>query len=78
MEKKNQPTFPLSHPDLTNAPEHYWGLTKREYFIGQALIGLLANPEASRIFAEELFSDALTTEAIAIADKLILKLEVVN
>lgn len=64
--------FPLAHELTGCAPEY--GLTKREYFAGLALQGLLLRGELSRA-ADDRRPHLLAQTAIDMADLLLEKLE---
>jgi hypothetical protein len=70
MKNGNQPAFAKAafyHPDGgVDTPQQ--GLTKREYFAGLAMQGLLANPD--------LYVDMkIGQEAVALADELLAELD---
>lgn len=50
MENKNQPIHPMPHTNQDGTIQHdvYFGLSKREYFAGLAMQGMLANPVYSK------------------------------
>ena len=47
MENSEQPIYPVPYQNDDRSIQHdvYTGLTKREYFAGLALQGMLANPQ---------------------------------
>lgn len=53
------------------------GLTKREYFAGLAMQGILANPSVGKIIDGERFVDkiAVSQSSVIIADELLKQLE---
>jgi hypothetical protein len=73
MSNANRPAFPLATEELSdrhqNGIDIEHGLTKREYFAGMALQGLLSNPERVGSIKEA------TKAAIWFADALIAELE---
>jgi hypothetical protein len=44
--------FPL-HVLTSHSSEHEWGMTLRDYFAGQALVGILANGHSGAFFDED-------------------------
>lgn len=75
---KNEPAFPVTLGKSMHYGEHarHDGLTKREYFAGLAMQGLLANGSNRRGLACD--QDETPTEAIKQADALIAELEKIN
>ena len=76
MENKNTPIYPIA--DLNNHPSLLFGLTKREYFIGLVMQGLLSNPSLSESFCGNNFlpvPEMIAKESISIADELLKQLE---
>ncbi len=73
MSEQDKP-FPLSQQSVYPWQDHgvpmEAGLTKREYFVGQALIGILSHPHSVGVPF-----DNLIQRAINFADQLIAKLE---
>ena len=63
--KDGGPAFPGG--GLPPHPHHPNGLTKREWFAGQALIGLLSTVHASKKDTAEVYADA----SYALADAMI-------
>lgn len=65
MTEKKLPTFafPIENPHLHRARA---GMTMREYYIGQALTGLMANPEFFKYLQDdELHRQRLLVPALA-------------
>ena len=68
MKNSEQPIKSMTEYETENS--HYWGLTKREYFAGLAMQGMLANKDANTFNAES------TAEiSIKYADELLTQLE---
>ncbi len=67
MDNSNQPAFPIVEATL-DGNNVASGLSKREYYAGQALMGLLANPNPGSI-------DKCAKMAVEAADLLIVELE---
>ena len=69
MKYAEQNTFPVTIEDNGNPSVTHLGLTKREYFAGLAMQGMLANPET--------FGDLemMMIEAVRKADELLKQLE---
>ena len=65
MENGNSDAFPV----VVGIQINQRGLTKREYFAGLAMQGILANDKYS------LATVPMTTDAVAMADALLLELE---
>ena len=67
-QKMGDSAFPLNIP---NPSEYYseFGLTKREYFSGLAMQGILANPKCSD------YGDIIVEDSIKFADLLMEKLD---
>ena len=59
--KQNEPAFPCAAMDAVEGTIYQEGLTKREWFAGMALQGLLANPNG-RAEAAVYYADALIKE----------------
>ena len=70
MKNANKPINPIQ--DLNKHPSGLFGLTKREYFAGLAMQGLLSNPYPDIV---GLNPDIITSTAIDLADKLLKQLE---
>lgn len=70
MENKDQPAFPTTW-DTTHRPETQTdgGLTKREYFAGLAMQGMLANPQL------DIGKETIEKAAVDFADYLLKALE---
>jgi hypothetical protein len=68
MKNSEQPIKSMTEYEMENS--HYWGLTKREYFAGLAMQGMLANRDARGF-------DAIITAEISIkyADEILTQLE---
>lgn len=88
MEKKHQPAFPvevsvdgngnLRGSQTSNFSGFEMGLTKREYFAGLAMQGLLSNPEWMKEYKGEKYlmqTDIVAEVAIKTADALLKALE---
>lgn len=65
------PAFPFAATDLSNLPMQSQGMTMRDWFSGQALAGLMANPNHNLRFDPE--DDA--GYCLKVADALIAALE---
>jgi hypothetical protein len=65
MTDPNEPIYP--EKDWANVPT--FGLTKKEYFASQALIGLLFNEKNE--YDEYISSETMAKRAVFLADKLI-------
>jgi hypothetical protein len=63
--KNGGPAFPLHLPAIMGEPDTYWnGMTLRDWFAGQALVGLLSldRPDASIVnvaYTSYRFADAM-------------------
>ena len=68
MKNGKESINPLTHNQVDNL--HSGGLTKREYFAGLAMQGLLANPKLTELNIEN-----LTVLAIEHTDELLKQLE---
>jgi hypothetical protein len=69
MKKENEPIYPhLEHTHSGEVLEYSKGLTKREYFAGLALQGLLACSEIKYL------SDDICESAVGLADELLKQL----
>lgn len=66
---KDQTAFPMmpSHTDPANVNKEFTGLTKREYFAGLAMQGILASKNAP----EDATYGEIVFDAVALADTLI-------
>lgn len=62
------PAFPFADTDPSNVPMQAQGMSLREWFAGQALVGLLCGPYRDN--TRELFT-RLPGEALCIADAMI-------
>jgi len=71
MENSKQSAFPRGFQD--NQPLQTFGLTKREYFAGLAMQGLMANPHAIEWSEKQICMFSLTH-----ADELLKQLETTN
>ena len=69
MENKDQPAFTMLDP---NGGYTAYGLTKREYFAGIAMQGLLATRKYSEGIA---YNPALTSISLEISDDLLKQLD---
>jgi len=67
MENGRQPIIPIL--DLNKDLSGMWGLTKREYFAGLAMQGLLANPNKTSNPIQ------ISLDAVMYADELLKQLE---
>lgn len=74
MKNSDQPAFPVDKVPAGGdiKPMGFGGLTKREYFAGLAMQGLLSNPYPDIV---GLNPDIITSTAINLADKLLKQLE---
>lgn len=68
MTKANEPAFPASEGQFNKSES---GLTKREYLAGQAMKGVLSNPNTRLLADEKMVSE----RALFFADDLIAQLE---
>lgn len=68
MDNGNKPAGPLVEPDWQSEWTAYYGLTKREWFAGMAMQGLMANPRED---ISCLGPDAMADIAIDRADSLL-------
>lgn len=69
MSNKNDFAFPVLDTSQTPNGTNQLGLTKREYFAGLAMQGLIACPDSSGNFA------TIADDAISFADALLERLE---
>jgi len=77
IKNSDQSTFPLD-PDHNSKYTEYAGLTKREYFAGLAMVGLLSNSGQVQTFAgnrPEPVPSYVAKTAIDLADELLKQLE---
>lgn len=75
MKNGELPAFQSSATDLTT---FHYGLTKREYFAGLAMQGLLSNPEWMKEYKTEKYlmqNDIVSKVSIEYADSLLKDLE---
>lgn len=75
----NDPAFPVTEPVYPSAHHPGWanGLTKREYFAGLALQGLLSNTELNKpnkFINTEAWLGTMAQSSVDFADKLLEKL----
>jgi hypothetical protein len=80
MNNGNQPIAPMPYTNSDGTIQHdvYSGLTKREYFAGLAMQGLLTrvpNRHGNEVDLGVLESKRITSEAIYMADALLTELE---
>lgn len=75
MENKNTPAFPVQYQDSDDAEIN--GLTKREYFAGLAMQGILAHAAHKEFKVNDwgIDSDRVAICAIDCADRLLKQLE---
>jgi hypothetical protein len=83
MKNGNQPIAPMPYTNSDGTIQHdvYSGLTKREYFAGLAMQGLLTrvpNRHGYEVDLGVLESKRITSEAIYMADALLAELEAEN
>jgi len=71
MENKNTPIYPIA--DLNNHPSLLFGLTKREYFVGLAMQGLLSNQSITEHHGESAIK-WITEHSIKQADEILKQL----
>lgn len=76
MKNSEQPIHPISEQEKDRLDDYpgisFKGLTKREYFAGLAMQGLLSNPYPDIV---GLNPDIITSTAIDLADKLLKQLD---
>lgn len=73
MENREQPAFPVNEEitdRIDNGAKIYSGLSKREYFAGLAMQGLLSSPNVGYLTT----SDKMIKDSISLADKLLAEL----
>ena len=73
MQDKNTPAFPVDDREYDqndNWSIYCGGLSKREYFAGQALAGLCANPEVMSAYPSETVVEMSVNAADAIIKEL--------
>ena len=81
MENSEQPIYPISENEKdrldANPNISYKGLTKREYFAGLAMQGLISNPNIIKPSQENFNSELIIFQRVAIkyADALLKELE---
>ena len=76
MKNSDQPICPVPYVNRDGTIQHdvYFGLTKREYFAGLAMQGLLSNPEWMKEYKGEKYlmqSDIVAEVAVKSADVLL-------
>ncbi len=74
MNNGKDPIYPRPHQNSDGTIQHdvYIGLTKREYFAGLAMQGLLANPTG---YSDREWQSHVIKDSVAMADKLLKALE---
>lgn len=72
MKNDNLPIHPLKADLGQGKTMHYFGLTKREYFAGLAMQGVLAS---SQPYEARMTLEQVASEAIGVADALLKQLE---
>lgn len=72
MDNKDQPAFAALAFDKEGEECFVKGISKREYFIGQAIIGILSSMNPGTISLSQ--ADAVADEAFMIADSTLRKL----
>lgn len=69
-----------SHGGITTNFEEYNGLTKREYFAGLAMQGLMSNPEFIKVgsfdFKYSKTAERVSSISIKVADELLKQIEI--
>jgi len=77
MENKDKTAFPLSDNAFSN---EYMGLTKREYFAGLAMQGILSNEYITKIMEGDKYNPTADTAKMTIlfADELLTQLNTTN
>ena len=69
------PAFPFTCQGPTTAPEIYYGMTLRDYFAGQAIIGIINNQDTLQRASEVLgipTDQIAATGAYEVADAMLL------
>ena len=79
MENGKQNVYPITIEDNGNYSITHLGLTKREYFAGQALVGLMVQAIPGGHNANTTFNNSVVVKhAVDIADAILAELEKIN
>ena len=73
---KSEPAFPVKHREnLEERLIGYQGFTKREYFAGLAMQGLLVSQDPGAAFCDGSWTRVVAQKAVEYADALLAELE---